>query len=153
MRRSPQDTATSARKISRRAMFLGGSQLAFMSILGLRMRYMQVEQADEFRLMAEDNRIKVRLLPPARGLLYDRNGAVLAENEQTFRIVIRKEDANQIDQVLVELERLISLPKADQDRVRDELRKAGPSAPVTIADRLSWEAFSAVSANGPAFRG
>ncbi|MEM5469605.1 penicillin-binding protein 2 [Celeribacter marinus] len=153
MRRSPQDTATSARKISRRALFLGGSQLAFMGILGLRMRYMQVEQADEFRLMAEDNRIKVRLLPPARGLLYDRNGAVIAENEQTFRIVIRKEDANQIDQVLVELERLINLPPEDQTRVREELRKAGPSAPVTIADRLSWEAFSAVSANGPALPG
>ncbi|WP_417259412.1 penicillin-binding protein 2 [Celeribacter sp.] len=153
MRRSPQETALSARKISRRAMLLGGAQLGFMGLLGLRMRYMQVEQADEFRLMAEDNRIKVRLLPPARGLLYDRNGVALAENEQTFRIVIRKEDANQIDQVLAELEHLINLPKSEQERVREGLRKAGPSAPVTIADRLSWEAFSAVAANGPALPG
>ncbi|WP_339696273.1 penicillin-binding protein 2 [Celeribacter baekdonensis] len=153
MRRSPADTAQSARKISRRALFLGGSQLAFMGILGLRMRYMQVDQADEFRLLAEENRVKFRLLPPARGLIYDRNGAVIAENEQTFRIVIRKEDASELDQVLVELERLIGLPIEEQDRVRAELKKAGPSAPVTIADRLSWEAFSSVSANGPALPG
>jgi len=153
MRRSPADTAQSARKISRRALFLGGSQLAFMGILGLRMRYMQVDQADEFRLLAEENRVKFRLLPPARGLIYDRNGAVIAENEQTFRIVIRKEDASELDQVLAELERLIGLPLEEQERVRAELKKAGPSAPVTIADRLSWEAFSSVSANGPALPG
>ena len=153
MRRSPQDTTESARRITRRTLFLGGSQLAFMGILGLRMRYMQVDQADQFRLLAEDNRVKIRLLPPARGLIYDRDGAVVAENEQTFRIVIRKEDSAQIDEVLAQLERLIGLPPEEQDRVRAELRRAGPSAPVTIADRLTWETFSTVAANGPALPG
>jgi penicillin-binding protein 2 len=153
MRRSPADTAESARKISRRALFLGGTQLAFMGALGLRMRYMQVDQAEEFRLLADENRLKIHLLSPARGLIYDRNGAVIAENEQTFRIVIRKEDASELDTVLVELERLIGLSKDDQERVRKELKDAGPSAPVTILDRLTWEAFSAVAANGPALPG
>ncbi|GAA3867257.1 penicillin-binding protein 2 [Celeribacter arenosi] len=153
MKRSPADTAASARKITRRALFLGGSQAAFMGVLGLRMRYMQVEKADQFRLLAEENRVKIRLLPPARGLIYDRNGKVLAENEQTFRIVIRKEDAAQLDEVLVQLEKLIGLSQDEQDRVRRELRNAGPSVPVTIADRLTWEAFSAAAANGPALPG
>nr|WP_321507559.1 penicillin-binding protein 2 [uncultured Celeribacter sp.] len=153
MRRAQMESAAASRKISRRALFLGGSQLAFMGILGLRMRYMQVDQADQFRLLAEENRVKIRLLPPARGLIYDRNGTLIAENEQTFRIVIRKEDSAELDQVLSELEDLIGLPPEEQERVRNELRKAGPSAPVTIADRLSWEAFSAVATNGPALPG
>jgi penicillin-binding protein 2 len=153
MRRSPADTAESAKKITRRALFLGGTQLAFMGVLGLRMRYMQVDQAEQFRLLADENRLKIHLLPPARGLIYDRNGAVIAENEQTFRIVIRKEDASELDTVLVELEALIGLSPEDQARVRKELADAGPSAPVTILDRLSWEAFSAVAANGPALPG
>lgn len=155
MRRSPADTAESARKISRRALFLGGTQLAFMGVLGLRMRFMQVEQADEFRLLADENRLKVRLLPPARGLLYDRNGVILAENEQTFRIVIRKEDAADLDIVLEKLEKLIGLTPDEQERVRKTVksRDTGPSVPVTIADRLTWEAFSTVAANGPALPG
>ena len=49
MRRSPSDTAESARKISRRALLLGGAQLVFMAGLGLRMRYLQVDQADQYR--------------------------------------------------------------------------------------------------------
>ncbi|PTQ66994.1 penicillin-binding protein 2 [Celeribacter persicus] len=153
MKRTPTETAASTRKISRRALFLGGSQVAFMGVLGLRMRYMQVEQADEFRLLAEENRIRDFLLPPARGLIYDRNGALLAENEQTFRVVIRKEDAAELDAVLMKLEELIGITPEDQARVRKELKDAGPSAPVIIADRLSWEDFSLVSANGPALPG
>ncbi len=124
-----------------------------MGALGLRMRYLQVDQADKFRLLAEDNRIGDFLLAPARGLIHDRNGALLAENEQTFRIVIRPEDAEELDAVLSKLEALIGLPPEEQARVRKQLKEAGPSAPVTIADRLSWEAFSLVSANGPALHG
>ena len=153
MKRTPTENAASARKITRRALFLGGSQVAFMGALGLRMRYLQVDQADTFRLLAEENRIRDFLLAPARGLIYDRNGALLAENEQTLRVVIRKEDAAELDAVLIKLQELIGITAEDQARVRDELKKAGPSAPVIIADRLSWEDFSLVSANGPALPG
>ena len=50
------------------------------------MQHMQVDQADEFRLLAEENRINIRLIPPARGQIFDRKGRVLADNEQTYRI-------------------------------------------------------------------
>ena len=53
MRRTPRDTEESTRLISRRGLIVGGVQLGFMGVLALRMRYMQVEQADEFRLLAE----------------------------------------------------------------------------------------------------
>ena len=38
-----------------------------VAVLGARMRYMQVEEADQFRLLAEENRINIRLIPPERG--------------------------------------------------------------------------------------
>ena len=44
------------------------------------MRYLQVERADDFRLLAEENRINIRLLPPARGLIFDRGGVLVAAN-------------------------------------------------------------------------
>ena len=53
MRRHPKDSAESARSITRRGLIMGGAQLAVMGILGLRMRYMQVELADQFRVLAE----------------------------------------------------------------------------------------------------
>ena len=109
MRRNPKDSADSARRITRRGLVMGGSMLAFMGVLGLRMRYMQVEQAAQFRVLAEENRISIRLIAPARGQIYDRNGAVIAENQPSYRIIMVREDAGDIDMVMRRLATLIDI--------------------------------------------
>ena len=87
-------------RFSRRSLLIGGVQLGFAGLLGLRMRQLQIKEADQFRLLAEENRINVRLIPPERGEIYDLNGYVLAENEPTYRITIVQEDAGDVDKVL-----------------------------------------------------
>lgn len=153
MKRTPKDLEQSARTVSRRAMLLGGAQLAFAAVLGLRMRYMQVEQADEFRLLAEENRINVRLIPPARGVIHDRNGVVVAGNEQNYSVVIVREDAGEVDAVLDRLAGLIPLDPAELEERRAEIKNTAAFVPVTIADRLSWEHLSRVAVNAPALPG
>ncbi|MDJ0823984.1 MAG: penicillin-binding protein 2 [Rhodobacter sp.] len=153
MRRTPKDTEESARIIGRRGLILGGIQLAFMGVLVGRMRYMQVEQADEFRLLAEENRINIRLLPPARGLIFDRNGVTLAENEQNYRVVLVREDAGDVDAVLDRLRKIVPLAPEELDRARRELDRLSPFVPVTVADRLSWEDIAEVAVNAPALPG
>ena len=153
MRRSPKDTTDSARKISRRALFLGASQLAFVGVLAARMRFMQVDQADEFRMLADENRINMRLLPPTRGLIHDRTGILIAGNEQNYRIVIVREDAGDVDEVLERVKRLVALTPEDLERARKELKRLSPFVPVTIADRLSWEDVAEVAVNAPALPG
>ncbi len=153
MRHTPHDVEVSAHKISRRALLLGASQLTFMGALGLRMRQLQIDEAEKFRVLADDNRILTQLLAPARGLIFDRNGTILAQNEQTFRLVIRREDSGDLVTLFAELRKLIDLTDQDQDRIRKELKHAGPSAPVTIKDRLSWQHFSEVAANTPSLPG
>lgn len=153
MRRPPKETDESARKITRRGIILGTSQLGFMGLLALRMRYLQVDQTDEYRNLAEENRINMHLLAPARGLIYDRNGVLIAQNQQNYRIVVRREDSRDLDAVMERLSKLMRITEADIARVKRELRNAGPSAPVTIADRLSWNDFAQVAVNAPALPG
>lgn len=153
MKRAPRDNDESARKVSRRALLLGGGQLAFMGVLGLRMRYMQVDQADQFRLLAEENRVNIRLIPPARGLIYDRFGDIIAENEQNYRVVIVREDAGDVDETIARLARLIELDPDDLERATKELKRLSPFVPVTIADRLKWEDLAKVAVNAPALPG
>lgn len=81
MKRAPKDVIAGARTVSRRALVVGGVQLGIVGALGWRMQSLQVEQADQFRLLAEENRINIRLLPPSRGLIFDRNGIPIAANE------------------------------------------------------------------------
>ena len=131
MRRSPADQDESARRITRRGLVLGGLQLGFMGLLTARMRYMQVDQADEFRLLAEENRVNLRLLPPARGLIFDRNGVTLAENEQNYRIVLVKEDAGDVDEVLSRLSQIVALDPDELGKARKEIDRRSPFVPVT----------------------
>ncbi|ALG90481.1 MULTISPECIES: penicillin-binding protein 2 [Actibacterium] len=153
MKHSQKDTEESARRITRRGLILGGAQVTFMAVLGLRMRYMQVEQADQFRLLAEENRINIRLIPPTRGLIFDRNGTPLAQNEQNYRIVIVREDAGDVEEALARVARLVPLSEEDLARARKEIMRRSAFVPVTIADRLSWEEVAEVAVNAPALPG
>lgn len=153
MRRNPRELEVLNRKMSRRALLMGGAQLAFAVGLATRMHYLQVEQADEFRLLAEENRINVRLIPPTRGQIYDRNGIILAQNTPSYRVVIVREDAGDIDRVIADLARLMPI---DPDNLNDalaEMRRSAPFMPVTLADQLSWRDVSKVAVNAPALPG
>jgi len=80
MRRHPKELAATHSTLSRRTLLLGGLQVGLVGALAMRMRYLQVDQADQYRLLAEENRINIRLIPPTRGKLFDRNGVILAQN-------------------------------------------------------------------------
>ena len=153
MRRSPKDTEDSARIISRRGLILGGGMVAFSGVLAMRMRHLQVNQADQFRLLAEENRINIRLLPPARGQIFDRNGLLIAGNEQNYRVVMVRDEVDDPERVLSDLAQLIPMTLEDMEHAREELQKRSRLVPVTIADRLSWEDLSQVAVNAPALPG
>ena len=153
MRRSPKDTDESARKITRRALFMSGAMAAMVAVLGARMRYMQVDQADQFRLLAEENRINIRLIPPSRGLIQDRNGKLIAGNEQNYRVVITREDAGDVDMVLRRLSGLIPLSDDDIERTVKETERTSPFVPIIVADRLSWDDLSKIALNAPTLPG
>lgn len=153
MKRTEAENAANYKRLTRRAMLLGGAQLGFMGILGLRMRYLQVDQADEYRLLAEENRIKFSLIPPARGEIFDRNGVIIAANEPSYRISIVREDAGNVDEVISKLSTLIELDDSTLNRALTEMERSRPHVPVSVAERVSWEEMSRVAVNAPALPG
>ncbi|MGR3700092.1 MAG: penicillin-binding protein 2, partial [Roseovarius sp.] len=153
MRRPARDTAESQRRITRRGLVVGGLQLGVMSALALRMRYMQLEQADQFRLLADENRINVQLIPPTRGRIFDREGRIIAENVPSYRITMIREQARDVDEVIARLARLVELDPGELEKARRELKELRGDTPVTVADRVTWEDISRVAVNAPALPG
>ena len=153
MRRPVRDQEDSARRINRRALFMGGCMAATMAVLAGRMRYLGVDQSDEFALLAEQNRVNIQLIPPARGLIFDRNGKLIAGNEQNYRVVITREGAGDVQMVLDRLSHLIPLAQSDITRVLKDVARNASFVPIPVADRLSWEQFSRISLNAPALPG
>ncbi|TFL18860.1 penicillin-binding protein 2 [Jannaschia formosa] len=152
MKRNPQELSLSTRRITRRALVTGGLMTAFSGLLVARMNHLQVDQAQEFLLLAEENRIKVRLLAPARGVIFDRNGRILAGNEQIYRVSMIREDADDVDQTITRLRGLVRLDEEALQRAIREMDRR-PHQAVTLADRLTWEELSTIAVNVPALPG
>tara|TARA_R110002096_G_scaffold119038_8_gene257809 strand:+ start:14203 stop:16083 length:1881 start_codon:yes stop_codon:yes gene_type:complete len=141
------------KRLGRRALLLGGVQLGVTGLLGWRMHQLGVVQGDQFRLLAEENRINIRLDPPARGLIYDRNGNTVAQNRQAYTIEMVREQANDPEAVLRRLAQLIPL---SEDQILDalaEMERRQAFVPVTVTTGLEWEHIAAVSANAPSLPG
>ena len=65
MRRSERELAHAAKKTTRRSLLLGGAMSSVVSVLGFRMWQLGVRDAEQYYLLAEENRINIRLIPPA----------------------------------------------------------------------------------------
>ena len=150
--RAPQD-APPPERITRRGLMLLGLQLGVIGGLGWRMRHLQVEEHSKYRLMAEENRINMRLIPPARGLLFDRDGVPLAVNRQNYRIVMVREQAGDPESVLARLAEVIPLPPEDRERALREVMSRSAFVPVVVTEHLSWDDVVRVAANAPVLPG
>ena len=82
-------------RITRRGLMLLGLQAGVIGALAWRMRDLQVRQNEHFALLAEENRVNLRLIPPGRGVITDRHGQLLAGNRQNYRITMVREQAGE----------------------------------------------------------
>ena len=141
------------RKLSRRAIILLGLQVGVMGILGLRMRQLGIKQSEQFRLLAEENRINLQLVPPTRGLIYDRRGTPIAVNTPLYRIQIIREQVNDPEHVLRKLSEIIPITEEQITQTLNTMKKFRPWVPVTITENLEWAHVAAVAANAPSLPG
>jgi len=141
------------RLFNRRVALLGGGQALLMSGLAARMYYLQVVESDKYRMLAEENRISIRLLPPLRGRILDRFGQPLAVNRQNFRVLIVPEQAQDLEATLGQLGTIISLSYSDYERVKREVRRKPAFVPVTVRGDLNWEEMARIQVNSPDLAG
>lgn len=135
--------------LTRRALILGAAQIGLIGTLAGRLYYLQVIQADRYRMLADDNRISIRLLPPPRGEIVDRFGVPLAINEKNYRVVIVREQSGDVPLTLERLGRIIDLPEREVRRVLRDMRRKRAFVPITVRENLSWEEVSRVEVNAP----
>jgi len=154
MKKSQREIVDSNRQITRRGLLLAGIQIGTVTTLALKMRSMQLDHADEYRTLADGNSIKIRLLPPSRGLILDRTGLIVAGNEQNYRVTLTREEAGgDVEPVLQRLAQLIPISDARMTELRDEFSKRSAITTIVLADRLSWEEFSTIAVNAPSLPG
>lgn len=137
------------RLLTRRTIVLGGMQAAAVSALVARLYYLQIVEGDRYTMLAEDNRISLRLLAPPRGLIVDRFGVPMALNEQNFRLTLVSERAGDPSQILSQVATLIPFSEVERRRVMRDIQRSRAFAPVTVKENLTWEQVAAIEVNLP----
>lgn len=148
-----QQEAERARSFSRRALFVGGAQVAFFGALVGRLYHLQVQRSAEYALLAEDNRVNQRLLIPPRGRILDRNGVPLADNVPTYRVRVVREQAGDLRATLQRLAGLISLTPEQIEAILTEARARRAFVPLTVREDLSWDEVSRIAVHSPELPG
>jgi len=148
------------RDTARQAVFTRRAAIASLGAMGLfgtvfwRLYGLQVQQGAEFGILAEENRVNLRLLVPQRGRIIDRFGVELAANRQNFRVLLVPEDArnegvSNVEEALNVLSEIVELSDYRRRRALRDASRNRPFVPITVKENLDWEEFARVNINLP----
>ena len=121
--------------------------LVLLLVLIGQMIHLQILSHDHYVTLSEDNRVRLAPIPPTRGLIYDRNGVVLAENLPAYRLVIVPEQVRSLDHTLAELARLIEISDNDLKRFHRLYNRKRRFEGVPLRFRLSEDEVARLAVN------
>lgn len=122
-------------------------------LLLARLLHLQVLQHDYYTTRSDENRMRLTVIPPVRGLIYDRHGALLAQNVPAFVLEVVPEQVGDLDATLERLGRLVSISQFDHTRFRERMRKTPPYRGVPLRSNLSMEEVARYQINRHEFTG
>jgi len=118
-----------------------------IAVLIGRLSYLQVMLHDHYTTLSTNNRVSLQPIAPTRGLIYDRNGVLLAQNLPTFSLEIVQERVEDMDETLNTISSLIDVSDDDIDRFRHELKRRRRFEAVPLRFRLSDREVALIAVN------
>ena len=134
---------------TRRALALGGLQVAALGFLGTRLYQLQAVEGERYATLAEENRLSARLIPPPRGRVLDRQGRVVAANRLNWRALLVAEQTQDVSATLENFARIVPLAEHERARIERDVRRRRRFVPVTVREFLTWEEMAQVEVNAP----
>ena len=147
------DHSYEARIFKFRALVAAILCLLLLGVLLFRLAWLQVVDYDHFADLSENNRIRLMALPPTRGLIFDRNGVVLAENKPTYHLEIIPEQVEDMTQMLAGLAEIVTLTDADIELFKDQLRAHRSFQRISLRSRLNEDEVAVLAVNRHRFPG
>lgn len=124
--------------------------LVLVALCGLmgRFYFLQVAEHDRYTALSDKNRVQLQPVAPTRGLIYDRNGVLLADNRPSYSVTLLKEEVKDLEGTLVRLRELIPITDKQVERFRKRMRqRRRPFESVPLRFRLTEEEIASISVN------
>lgn len=118
-----------------------------LCVLVGRQFYLQIIDHDNYATLARNNQVRMIPLCPTRGLIYDRNGVLLADNVPNFSLEISPSLVKDVDQLIAELSNIINIQEADIKAFYKQKKFRGKFESIPIRNKLSDEEVAKFSIN------
>ncbi|MEZ5899415.1 MAG: penicillin-binding protein 2 [Hyphomicrobiaceae bacterium] len=141
------------RTFTRRAILMGGAQLLGFSAVAWRLFQLQVLDEGRYDPLADENRTSLQVLIPKRGRIVDRNGVVLADNEETFRVTLTPALAGDVRGVLDRFRRFVPLQQDEVEQIAKRAKRQSRNTPITIASDITFDLLARINLYAPQLPG
>ncbi|XEV13025.1 penicillin-binding protein 2 [Vibrio alginolyticus] len=148
-----RDYQAEARLFASRAIVAFIGIVVLMGALVANMYNIQVNQFQDYQTRSNDNRIKVVPIAPNRGLIYDRNGVLLAENRPVFNLELTPEKIKDIDATIQELQTILEITPDQIERFHHERKRTRRFKSVPLLTQLNEKQVAVFSVNQYRFPG
>lgn len=139
------DKSTANKQImTRRTFVIQAGSLSLLFVLASRMFYMQFIKKDDYKTLSDKNSIKMILIPPKRGEVFDVNNKIIAKNNSCFKLFL---DKNGNPNFSLEIDLIIKILELDADQIKEvqkRVKNGGVRVPAIIADYLDWKQISII---------
>ncbi|RJX71676.1 penicillin-binding protein 2 [Vibrio sinensis] len=148
-----RDYLEEARLFRSRAVVAFLGIILMIGLLVTNLYYIQVNQYQDYKTRSNDNRIKIVPIAPNRGLIYDRNGVLLAENRPVFSLELIPEKIKDMDDTIARLQKIVEITPEQVARFNKERKQTRRFKSVPILNQLSPEDVAKFSVNQHHFPG
>ena len=126
-------------RIRFRLIILGGVVILIFSLLASRLWYLQITEGQKYTKFSQGNRIRLVPEPALRGIIYDRNGVILAENRPAYQLQLIREDTSNLESTLGLVSQKLKLSFAELDEKIKASHDLAQFKPIVLVDDLEYE--------------
>ena len=127
--------------------------LTLMGLLGIRLVYLQIISHEHFTTLSQDNRVRIQPVAPTRGLIFDRNGVLLAENLTSYRLDLVPEEIADLNATIARLSEIIDIRPQDVARFNLQRRRHRLFDAIPLVYRLTEEELARFAVSRSHFPG
>ena len=132
---------------SRRALILSSAKIAMLGVLGARLYYLQVSEGDKYKLLSEDNRIKLIPVIPRRGDLIDRSGNIISMGLPRYQLHYNPSKSHSNEENLKQISEIIDIPQDKIDEILEKIKDPKTKFPIVIQDYVPWSKIAKFQVN------
>jgi penicillin-binding protein 2 len=135
--------------VTRRTFVIGIGKLSLLFLLAGRMFYMQFIKKDDYKTLSDKNSIKMIVINPTRGEIFDTNNETIAKNNSCFRLLLDKNGNPKFSLEIDLISKILELDNEQIHEIQKRVKRGGRRVPAIIVDCLDWQQIAVIEERRP----